>query len=162
MITETNLLILVAMLVGTAGVVVPVLPGLLLVWGGVLAWALLRQDAAGWAVLAVATVVLAVGVTAKYLVPGRRMTSQGVDSTFVAIAALVAVVGFFVVPVVGGPLGFVLTVYLLEWVRHRQHARAWSATREAVRAVLTSTGIELLTAVGILVTWVAGVYLTRP
>jgi uncharacterized protein YqgC (DUF456 family) len=57
-ITETNLLILVAMLVGTAGVVVPVLPGLVLVWGGALAWALLRQDVAGWAVLAVATAVL--------------------------------------------------------------------------------------------------------
>jgi hypothetical protein len=161
-ITETNLVILGVMLVGTAGVVVPVLPGLVLVWGGALAWALLRQDAAGWVVLALATVVFAVGLTAKYLVPGRRLTRRGVDSTLVTVAALVAVVGFFVVPVVGGPLGFVLTVYLLERVKHREHARAWSATREAVRAVVTSMGIELLTALGILATWVAGVYLTRP
>lgn len=158
--TATNLLVLLAMLVGTAGVLVPVLPGLTLVWAAVLVWALLLQQTAGWVVLAVATVVVAAGITSKYLVPGRRMTGAGVDSTFVAIAAIVGVVGFFVVPVVGAPLGFVLTVYLLERIKHRDHAVAAKATREALRAVLVSTGIELLTAVGVIATWAAGVVVT--
>ena len=66
------------MLIGLAGVVVPFLPGLALVWGGVLLWALLRQDAVGWATLAIATALLAAGTIAKYLLPGRRLREAGV------------------------------------------------------------------------------------
>jgi uncharacterized protein YqgC (DUF456 family) len=161
-ITETNVLVLLAMLVGTAGVVLPVLPGLAVVWGAVAVWALLLREPVGWVVLAVATLVLAGGLLAKYLVPGRRMTTAGVDATIVAVAAVVAVVGFFVVPVVGAPLGFVLTVYLLELLKHREHTVARRATGQAVRAVVLSMGIELLTALGIITTWAVGVYATRP
>ena len=162
MITETNVLVLLAMLVGTAGVVVPVLPGLLLVWGVVVVWALLLQEPAGWAVLVVATLVYAAGMLAKYLLPGRRMTTAGVDARIVAAAAAIAVVGFFVVPVVGAPLGFLLTVYLLERLKNRDHRVAWRATGQAVRAVALSMGIELLTAFGIIAAWAVGVYVTRP
>ena len=162
MITETNVLVLLAMLVGTAGVVLPVLPGLLIVWGAVAVWALMLQQTAGWLVLTAATVVYAGGMLAKYLVPGRRMATAGVDTTIVAIAAIVGVVGFFVVPVVGAPLGFVLTVYLLERVKHRDHGVARRATGQALRAVALSMGIELLTAFGIIATWAVGVYVTRP
>ena len=59
--------------VGLVGVVVPVLPGLLLVWGGVALWALERGDATGWTVLAVATVLTAIGSAVKYVLPGRRL-----------------------------------------------------------------------------------------
>ena len=96
------------MLVGTVGIVVPVLPGLIVVWAATLVWALERQDGPGWVVFGLATLVYAVGLVAKYVVPGRRMRTAGVDGVVVAVALVVAVVGFFVVPVVGAPLGFVL------------------------------------------------------
>src|SRR5688572_16606429 len=123
------------MLLGTVGIVVPVLPGLLLVWGATLVWAFERQDGPGWLVFGIATVLYAVGIVSKYLVPGRRMRSAGVEGGVVAVALAVAVVGFFVVPVVGAPLGFVLAVYLLERVKHREHIAARRATLEAIRAV---------------------------
>jgi uncharacterized protein len=63
----------IMILAGLVGVVVPVLPALPLVWGGVLVWALGRQDAAGWAVLLVATVIAVAGLIVKYLLPGRRL-----------------------------------------------------------------------------------------
>ena len=65
-------------------------------------------------------------------------------------------VGFFVVPVVGLFLGFILGVYLAE--RHRVGApSAWPSTKEALRAVGVSILIEL--AAGVLATgvWLAGV-----
>jgi len=161
-ITATNVLVLLAMLVGTVGVVVPVLPGLLLVWGATLVWALERQDGSGWLVLALATALYAAGLVAKYVLPGRRMKSAGVDGVVVAVALAVAVVGFFVVPVVGAPIGFVLAIYLLERAKHRQHAPAWRATRQALNAVALNLGIELATAFAIIATWAVAVYLTRP
>src|SRR5437764_851076 len=60
---------------GVLGVVIPVLPGLLLAWLGVLLWAVLGGGGAGtrWGVLAVATVVAIVGAVIKYLMPGKRL-----------------------------------------------------------------------------------------
>lgn len=162
MITATNVIVLLAMLVGTVGIVVPVLPGLFVVWGATLVWAFERQDGPGWLVLGLATVAYAVGLVAQYLLPGRRMRSAGVEGWIVAVALAVAVVGFFVVPVVGAPLGFVGAVYLLERIKHREHGAAWRATTQAMRAVALNVGIELATAFAIILTWAVAVYVTRP
>jgi uncharacterized protein YqgC (DUF456 family) len=161
-ITATNVFVFLAMLVGTVGIVVPVLPGLLLVWAATLVWALEAQSAAGWVVFGIATALYAVGIVLQYLVPGRRMKRAGVDSWVVAVALAVGVVGFFVVPVVGGPLGFVLAIYLLELAKHRELGSARRATGQALRAVGLNVGIELATAFAMITTWAVGVYLTRP
>src|SRR6478672_2986673 len=116
------------MIVGTVGIVVPVLPGLIVVWGATLVWAFERQDGPGWLVLGITTLLYAAGIVAQYLLPGRRMKTAGVESGIVAVALVVAVVGFFVVPVVGGPLGFVLAIYVLERIKRREHAGPWAST----------------------------------
>lgn len=110
--------------VGLVGVVVPVLPGLLLVWAGVAVWGLARHDTAGWVALAVATVLVAAGTAAKYLLPGRRLRAAGVPWTTIAAGTVLGIVGFFVIPVVGLFVGFVLGVYLAEWLRLAEPAGA--------------------------------------
>jgi uncharacterized protein YqgC (DUF456 family) len=55
--------------VGLVGIVVPVLPGLLLVWGGVAVWSLARHDTVGWLVLGVVTALTVAGSVVKYLLP---------------------------------------------------------------------------------------------
>jgi uncharacterized protein YqgC (DUF456 family) len=157
-LTAQNALIALVMLVGTLGIVIPVLPGLLLVWGGALIWAIEQQSQTGWIVLGVATVAYAAGLAAQYLVPGRRMRAAGVGSWTMLIALGVGVVGFFVIPVVGGPIAFVAAVYGIERLRIRESGRAWEATKHALRAVLLNVGIELATAIAIMTTWLVGVY----
>jgi len=142
-------------LVGLAGVVVPFLPGLPLVWGGVLVWALARQDTLGWAVLGVATVLVLAGTAAKYALPGRRLRRAGVPVGSMLLGGALGVLGFFVVPVVGAVLGFVLGIYLTERVRLGGGGAAWPSTRSTLAAVGWSMLIELFA--GVLV---AGVWLT--
>jgi len=149
------------MLIGLVGVVVPFLPGLALVWGGVLFWSVLRNDALGWGTLAVATALLAAGTVAKYLLPGRRLREAGVPGSTLILGGALGVVGFFVIPVVGAVLGFVLGVYLAECVRLRSHRHAWPTTTHALRAIGLSFGIELATGLLVAGTWVTGVLLTR-
>ena len=159
MITATNVLVLLAMLVGTAGIVVPGLPGLLLVWLAFLVWAINQPDGGpGWVVFAVATALYAVGLVAQYVYPGRRLRSAGVQTWAIAVSLVVAVVGLFVVPVVGAPLGFVGAIYLLELARRREHGGAWTATKQALRAVGLSVGIELVTALAIMTAWGSAVW----
>jgi uncharacterized protein len=148
------------MLIGLVGVVVPFLPGLALVWGGALLWALLRHDGTGWAVLAVATVLFALGTVAKYLLPGRRLREAGVPWSTLAVGGAVGVVGFFVVPVVGALLGFVLGVYLAEWQRLHAPGPAWASTRRALAAAGLSMLIELSAGVVMAGCWLTGVALT--
>ena len=77
MTTGSNVLVGIAMLVGTVGIVVPVLPGLFLVWAATLLWAIEVHSTAGWVVFAIATLLYAGGVVAKYVLPGRRMKRGG-------------------------------------------------------------------------------------
>jgi len=142
--------------VGLVGIVVPVLPGLLLVWGGVLVWALDRTDPTGWVVLGAATVIALLGSVVKYLLPGRRLRDSGVPWTTIAAGGLLGLVGFFVVPVAGLVLGFVLGIFLAELARLGTRDLAWPATKRALVAVGVSILIELATALLVAGTWVAG------
>jgi len=156
-VTPTDVVVGLVILVGLVGVVVPVLPGLLLVLGAVLAWALERQDTTGWAVLGVVAALFAGGQVAKYLLPGRRLREAGVSTSTMLVGGLVGVIGFFVVPVVGLLLGFVLGVYLAELTRWHEHPRAWSATKHALRAAGWSMLIELAAGMLMAIAWLVGV-----
>jgi uncharacterized protein YqgC (DUF456 family) len=146
-----------AILAGVLGVLVPVLPGLLLCWLGVLAWTVLGDaGAVRWAVLGVATLIACAGATVKYLWPGQRLRRGGVPTWVLAAGGLLGIVGFFVVPVVGLVLGFVLGVFLAELARLPDARQAWASTRQALGAVGLAMLVELAAALAIALTWVVG------
>jgi uncharacterized protein YqgC (DUF456 family) len=157
--SATEVAIAVAILVGLVGILVPVLPGSVLILGAVVVWALEVQEPAAWVAAAAATVVLTAGAVVKYALPGRQLKQVGIPSRTQWTGAAFAVVGFFVVPVVGIFFGFVLGVYVAE--RLRVGARqAWPSTKQALRAVGLSILIELAAGVVATLCWVAGVALT--
>ena len=141
----------VLVVVGLFGVLVPVLPGPVLVLAGIGVWAVPRGDAVGWTVLGVAGAIIALGTVLKYLLPGARMRAAGVPGRTLLAGGALGIVGFFVVPVIGLVLGFVLGVYLAESARLGRSA-AWPSTRTALGAVGWSMLIEL--AAGLLATTV--------
>lgn len=151
--TLLDALVGAAIVLGVVGVVVPVLPGLVLVWAAVLVWSLERHDTTGWVVLALATACFAAGQVGKYALPGRAMKRAGVPLRTTVLGGLLAAVGFFVVPVVGLVLGFVAGVYLAERARLRAHRAAWRSTVHALRASGWSILIELATALLIASIW---------
>lgn len=154
----TNFLVALAIAVGLVGIVVPVLPGVLLVLGALLVWALVVGTTTGWLVFAVAAAFLAVGAVVKYVLPGRRLKSSGVPTSTLVVGGVVGIVGFFVVPVVGLFMGFPVGVYLAE-ARRLGTDRAWSSTKNALKAVVLSIAIELASALAATLTWVLGLFL---
>lgn len=156
----TDVLVGLAVAIGVLGVLVPVLPGSALVGAAVLVWAVLTATVTGWVVLALVLLLLAGGSVTKYAVPGRRLRSAGVSRGTLLTGGVLAVAGFFVVPVVGLPLGFVLGVFLAEWRRHGQAAVARTATVAAVRAIGLGVLVELGAASLAAVAWGVGVLLT--
>ncbi|OJY52284.1 DUF456 domain-containing protein [Pseudonocardia sp. 73-21] len=157
--TTEILVAAVLIVVGIVGIVVPVLPGLVLVAAGVAFWAVPRNDALGWSVLGIALAVIVVGSVVKYLVPGRKLRDAGVPGRSIALGAVLGIVGFFVVPVIGLFLGFVLGIYLAELARLKDNALAWPSTRGALGAVGWSIVIELVTGVLAAGVWIVGLTL---
>ncbi len=137
------LLVGLAIAVGIVGVVVPVLPGSLLVWAAVAVWAFAVGSSTGWTVLIVVSVVIGGAQVVKLLVPGRQLRNAGVPRRSIVVGLLLAGVGFFVIPVVGFFVGFPLGIYLEERRRLGPHAPAWHSTRQALRAIGLSILIEL-------------------
>lgn len=140
---EVELLVGLVILVGLVGIVVPVLPGSILILGAVLVWTVSDGSGTAWTVFAVATTVLVLGAIVKYVIPGRGLRSAGVPNRTIMFGGLLGIVGFFVVPVIGLVIGFVLGVYLSEVRRVGRHL-AWPSTVAAMKAVGLSIFVELV------------------
>jgi uncharacterized protein len=149
-----------AIAIGLVGVVVAALPGLILVWGAVLVWALVEETTVAWVVLLVATALLILGQIGKYLVPGRRLREAGVPRRSLVLGGFLSIAGFFLIPVVGFIIGFVVGVYLSERQRLGSHEQAWPSTRKALSAAGLSILIELACGLLIAGTWLAVVLFT--
>lgn len=156
--TLTELAVGLAILVGIVGIIVPVLPGSLLILAAVIVWAAEVGGSTAWSIAAAATVVLVVGNVVKYLLPGRTLKAT-VPTKTLWIGALGALVGFFVIPFVGIFVGFPAGVYLAERVRVGPQL-AGPSTKQALRAVGVSILIELAAAVLAAIIWGVGVAVT--
>lgn len=148
-----EIVVALMMVVGVVGIVVPVLPGLLLVVAGVVLWALEERSTTGWVVLGVVAVVYLAGLVLQWLVPGRRMKRAGVQTSTLLAGVVTAIVAAFVIPVVGLFVGFPLGIFLVSLARTRDHKEALRATGHALRAVGTNILIELVTAFTIVAVW---------
>ncbi|QBR90923.1 DUF456 domain-containing protein [Nocardioides euryhalodurans] len=156
--TPLEVVVAVAILLGLVGIVVPLLPGVLLVGAAILVWAIDTGGRTAWVVLGVALAVILIGAVLKYVLPGRRLQDSGVPTVTIWTGAGLGVIGFFVIPVVGLFLGFVLGVYLAERARVGDAAR--TSTTAALRAVGLSILIELTSGVLAAAAWVVGVTAT--
>lgn len=159
MSTGGVILVAVVIAVGLVGILVPLLPGSVLVFGAIAVWAFFGRTTAGWVTFGLCTAILVAALLVKYLWPMRRMRGADVGTSSLLAGGVLGVVGFFVVPVLGLVLGFVLGVYLAELAKRRNQRRAWASTVHAIKGVALSVGVELAGALLATVVWVAGVLL---
>ncbi|MGC5583660.1 DUF456 domain-containing protein [Ornithinimicrobium sp. W1679] len=159
--TALEIVLALLMAVGVVGIVVPVLPGLLLVVVAVLIWALESPSTSGWVVLGITLTLFLLGTALQWLVPGQRMRRAGVGTSTLVAGVVAAIVGAFLIPVVGLFVGFPVGIFLISLVRTRDRVEAWRATRHALRAVGTNILIELATAFLIIAVWAVTVLVVR-
>ncbi|MFP4149004.1 MAG: DUF456 domain-containing protein [Nitriliruptoraceae bacterium] len=148
----------VVMVVGLVGVLVPVLPGLVLVWlaatGSVL-WQ--GTDAIGWAVAAWFTLLFGVGTLATVVLPAQRGRERGVSSASLSAVVLGAIVGMLVLPVLGLPVGALAGLYLGEWHRLGDRVQAGASARAVLAAYGVGVLIELVLGTILVASWLLAV-----
>ena len=149
------------MLVGLVGILLPVLPGLLLIAAAGLAWTI--SDGGGvarWLVFAAMAVFLVIGTVTKYVLPARSAAAHGAPTRSLLVGALGAVVGFFVIPVVGAIVGGVAGIYLAELVRLADAGRALTSTRAALIGIGIGMLVEFAAGMAMIGTWAVGLLIT--
>lgn len=147
-----------AMAVGIAGTVVPVLPGLVLVAGAALVYG--AVDGFGTVGIVASALIVAVGVAgtvAGVVVPQRAASASGAPRSSIFVGAVGAAIGFFVVPIVGLPLGGVVGIYLGERARTGDAGTAWRTTRATVRGFGIAALLQLAAGLLMAAIWVAWV-----
>jgi uncharacterized protein YqgC (DUF456 family) len=144
------------MLVGLAGVVLPVLPGLGLVWLAALGYGLL----VGWGssgpwLFALITVLGAGGLAAE-----MWMTAAGAKVGKASLWALVvgaglAIVGLVVFNVLGAAVGLVVGVLVYEYLRAQDWRQAANAAAGTAAGCGLSFGVKLALGLAMIAAWVA-------
>ncbi|MBC3992878.1 DUF456 domain-containing protein [Streptomyces sp. AC563] len=145
------------LLFGLVGVVLPGVPGPLIVWAGVLWWSMAEQTSVAWALLAGATAALLLNQALRWLLPARGMRGSGITRGTLLLAACTAGVGFIVLPVIGAAPGFLAGLYAAERVRLGAHGPAWFSTRDALRAIGFAVLVELVICLLVTSAWLAAV-----
>ncbi|BBE24201.1 membrane protein [Arthrobacter sp. MN05-02] len=144
--------------VGIAGVVVPVLPGSVLIIVSLLLWALTVGSTEGWVVFAIGTVLAGAGLGAGVVLTGRTLRQRQIPGRSVTLGVLAGIVGMFVIPVVGLFVGFALGLFASEFARQRNARAALTSSLHALKA----TGLGILAELGLAclagTTWVIGVW----
>lgn len=150
----------VVILIGVVGAAIQIYPGGLIVAAAVFAWGAVTGGTVGWTVAVVAVVAVVASGVVKYVAAGGHLKRAGVPGRTLLVGGVLGVVGMFVVPVIGLPLGFILGVYLAEYTRLRDRSRAWEASKSALRATGLTILIELLGVAVAVGAWVVGLALT--
>lgn len=148
------------MVVGLAGVVVPGLPGTLLILAAGVGWAFFRDGGAGpWVVVGFMAALFVLGTILKYVLPGRRLSGELPRSTIFS-GVVGAIVGFVVLPPLGLLVGGVVGVYLAETRRVGPGAEARRSTVAVLKAIGVGILAELTAGVLMIVTWLVGLAAT--
>jgi hypothetical protein len=142
MITVPGVVASLVILLGLAGIIVPVLPGSILIGAAIVGWAAFTGGEAAWLAAGIAVALLVIGAVVKFAVPHRRLRDVGVPPSTIVIGGILGIVGFFAIPVIGLFIGFIGGVWLAE--AGRLGARnAGPSTKSAIGAVGLSILIEL-------------------
>ncbi|MFK0009463.1 DUF456 domain-containing protein [Paenarthrobacter sp. NPDC090520] len=149
-----------AIAVGVAGTIIPVLPGSILIGVSLLAWAIWGgAGTLGWVVFGIGLVFVVAGMAASAVLTGRKLKQHGIPNRSVLVGVIVGVVGMFVIPVVGLFVGFALGLLLSEVARTRDFRSAVRSSLAALKATGIGILVEFALACAAASTWVIGVWI---
>jgi uncharacterized protein YqgC (DUF456 family) len=149
-----TVLVAVFMIVGLAGTVVPIVPGLVVIWAAALVYGLVVGfGALGMAVMALLTILLVVGFVLGFLLPKRMADGHDVSRRSQLVALVGAIIGFSTIPVVGVIVGALIGLLIAEYASQGDWKRAWGATVAMAKGFGLSALVDIGLATVMLALW---------
>ncbi|MFV1949159.1 MAG: DUF456 family protein [Anaerolineales bacterium] len=125
-----NIFIYLIMAVGLFGMVLPIYPGVVIIWAA----ALLHGLVTGFAtleiwVLVIITLLMIGGTLVDNFLMGGKARQAGASWTSIGGALLGGLIGTFAFPPLGGIIAAPTLLFLLEYARIRDSNEAWDITK---------------------------------
>ena len=136
-----QLLAFTAMLAGL--LVLPILPGLVIIWAAALIYGLAAGfSTLGWVIFAILTLLMVAGSVIDNVIMGTQAHKEGAPWWAVLLALAAGLVGgFFIpIPIIGGILAALLTLFGIEWLRRKD----WRKALASIRGMLVGWGWALV------------------
>lgn len=132
--------------IGIIGIVYPVLPGSITVLAGLLIWGISLHAPESWTALALGGIVTIAGMLAQTVLTGKTLKKRNIPNRSILFGVVGAVIGMFVIPIVGIFIGFALGLLASEWARQKDLAVALADTLAALKSMGIGILIELAAA----------------
>lgn len=131
----------VFMTVGLVGLLIPIFPGITIIWLSALGYGIAAGfGRLGLVLFIIITVLFAIGTVIDNIFMGAGARKGGASWNTIILAVLAGVVGTFVVPPVGGLIAAPLVVLGLEYRRLGD----WEKARQALMGLLTGWGLSFV------------------
>ena len=121
--------------VAVLGTIIPILPGSILTVITLIAWAWILGSPAAWTAAIIGSGLAIAGMSASAVLTGRTMRREKIPSGPVIVGVVCAIVGMFVIPVIGLFLGFAVGLLCAEYVRRRDLKAAARSSWEALKSM---------------------------
>ena len=147
-------IIQIFMLIGLLGSLIPIFPGLAIMWFAALGYGIVNGfSTVGIILFIVLTVLAVVGTLIDNIMMGAGARKGGASWLTIAVALIAGVLGTFLYPPIGGIIAAPLAVLLLEYVRLRDINQAWQALRGLATGWGLSYFVRFLIGILMLVLW---------
>ncbi len=121
---------LIIMLVGLFGLIVPIFPGIVVIWLGALAYGVVTGfTTLGWVLFAFLTVLMIIGATIDNVLMNASAHKEGASCLSLVLAMVGGIVGTIVFPPFGGLIAAPLVVLVVEYIRKQDLRKALDALR---------------------------------
>ena len=145
-LTVPFIVVQIFMLVGIVGLLIPVFPGLVIMWLAALGYGIFTGfDVAGGVIFAILPVLMLAGSLGDNLLIGATARKGGVAWRSIIWALVAGIVGTIIFPPIGGLIGAPLVALLLEYERTRD----WPTARQAVFGLATGYGLAYFIRLGV-------------
>ena len=149
-----TILVGVVMVVGLAGTIVPVLPGLTVLWAAALVYGLVVGfGPIGIVVMVLLSVILVVSVVKGVVLPKKMAEGSDVSRWSQLVALVGAIIGFFIIPVVGIIVGALVGLLFAEYANHRHFEPAWVSTKAVAKGFGLSALVDIALGMLMIGTW---------
>ncbi len=130
LLSALQAIILVVMVVGVFGLIVPIFPGITVIWLAALGYGLIAGfRTLGWVMFALITLLMVVGNVIDNVLINAKARTRGASWLSLGAGMLAGIVGSVLLPPLGGIPASFLAVFLVELIHLKDWRTALSFTR---------------------------------
>jgi len=139
-------IIQIVILIGLLGLIIPIFPGLVVIWLGTLSYGIATGFSAnGWILFGLISLLMLLGSVVDNILMGVGAHKGGASWLTILIALLSGLLGTIFFPPFGGLIAAPLAIFGMEYLRQRE----WKKAGKAVGGLAIGWGMTFLVRFGI-------------